>query len=124
MEEAVPDCLITGYEALTEALTLPDPDDRHVLAAAIVGKCSAIITRNVRDFPRATLASYDIEAMHPDDFIHHQVGLDRAAVIVSARNCRMRLRNPPSSAEQYVETLRRQGLPKTCAELAEYVSII
>ena len=36
MNQAVPDCLVTGHEQLIPALKLPDPDDRHVLAAAIV----------------------------------------------------------------------------------------
>ena len=35
MNEAVRDCLVTGYEDLIASLSLPDPDDRHVLAAAI-----------------------------------------------------------------------------------------
>jgi hypothetical protein len=35
MEHAVPDGLVSGYKTLIPALTLPDPDDRHVLAAAI-----------------------------------------------------------------------------------------
>ncbi len=39
MDLAVPDCLVTGYEGLIENLNLPDPDDRHVLAAAI--RCQA-----------------------------------------------------------------------------------
>ena len=41
------DAVVTGYEALIPTLTLPDPDDRHVLAAAIVGGCDVIVTRNL-----------------------------------------------------------------------------
>ncbi len=43
MDRATRDCLVTGYESLIPSLTLPDPDDRHVLAAAIVGKCDVIL---------------------------------------------------------------------------------
>jgi hypothetical protein len=34
MDANVEDCLVTGYEPLVGSLTLPDPHDRHVLAAA------------------------------------------------------------------------------------------
>lgn len=68
MDRATRDCLVTGYEALVPALILPDPDDRHVLAAAIVGRCDAIVTQNLKDFPPEALAPFGIETQHPDDF--------------------------------------------------------
>jgi hypothetical protein len=43
MNKAVPDCLVTGYESLIEQVTLPDPNDRHVLAAAIVGHADVLV---------------------------------------------------------------------------------
>ena len=46
MNEAVPDGLVTGHEALIEKLSLPDPSDRHVLAAAIRARASVIVTLN------------------------------------------------------------------------------
>jgi predicted nucleic acid-binding protein len=51
MNAAVRDCLISGYEPLTAALKLPDPKDRHVLAAAIKAKAQIIVTRNLKHFP-------------------------------------------------------------------------
>src|SRR5947209_12072704 len=69
MNEAVRDCLVTGYEDLIESLTLPDPDDRHVLAAAIRADAEVIVTFNLKDFPAGVLASYNVEAMHPGDFL-------------------------------------------------------
>ena len=42
MDRSVRDCLVTGYEALVPQLELPDPSDRHVLAAAIVGRCDRL----------------------------------------------------------------------------------
>src|SRR5438270_8631436 len=69
MNEAVRDCLVTGYEDLIASLSLPDPDDRHVLAAAIRAGAAVIVTYNLKDFPAETLARFDIEAQHPDDFL-------------------------------------------------------
>jgi predicted nucleic acid-binding protein len=69
MNEAVRDCLVTGYEDLIASLSLPDPDDRHVLAAAIRSGGNVIVTYNLTDFPAETLARFDIVAQHPDDFL-------------------------------------------------------
>lgn len=124
MDAAVMDCLVRGYKKLIPSLTLPDPNDRHVLAAAIHAGADAIITFNLKDFPASELNQYDIEALHPDEFIHHQFGLQAAAVIITAARCRARLKNPPVSAEDYLATLAAQSLPKTAVELAAYVGVI
>src|SRR4051794_19944718 len=68
MIDAVPDCLITGYEHLIPHVHLPDEDDRHVLAAAIAGRAELIVTVNLRDFPADVLETHNIEAIHPDNF--------------------------------------------------------
>jgi hypothetical protein len=124
MNRAVLDCLVEGYEDLVPGLLLPDSDDRHVLAAAIHCGADSIVTFNLKDFPRSALEKYGIDAIHPDDFINHQFGLAGPLVVVSAQRCRARLRNPPRTAEEYLETLERQGLPKTIFELRQYTSII
>jgi predicted nucleic acid-binding protein len=124
MDQCVIDCLVTGFEELIPSLTLPDEDDRHVLAAAIRCGADAIVTFNLRDFPDAALKPYEIEVLHPDDFLHHQFGLDQASVIVAAQRCRSRLKNPPRTAEEYLETLSLQSLPKLVGELVPYASVI
>ena len=53
MNENVRDALVEGYERLIPALTLPDPADRHVLAAAIRASADLIVTYNLREFPMA-----------------------------------------------------------------------
>ena len=58
MDAHVPDSMVTGYEKLIEGLDLPDPDDRHVLAAAIRGRADVIVTCNLKDFPPEKLAPY------------------------------------------------------------------
>lgn len=124
MNQSVLDCLVEGYDELIEGLSLPDPDDRHVLAAAIHSNCDAIVTMNLKDFPMSHVGKYDIEVLHPDDFIFNQFGLDTAAVLTSAQRCRDRLRNPHKTAAEYLERLEAQGLPKTVAELRQYQAII
>jgi hypothetical protein len=75
-------------------------------------------------FPADYLAKFNIEPLHPDEFVHHQFGLDNASVIVAAQRCRARLKNPPKTAEEYLASLDAQGLSKTVAELCKYRSII
>jgi hypothetical protein len=64
MDASVRDAKVFGYEELIEGLVLPDPDDRHVLAAAIKAGADAIVTFNLKDFPSAVLSKYDIEAVY------------------------------------------------------------
>ncbi len=75
MTPAVPDRTVTGFEGLIDGLVLPDVDDRHVLAAAIRAGAQAIVTFNLDDFPAERLASYNIEAKHPDDFVIDTIDL-------------------------------------------------
>src|SRR5580700_413996 len=44
-------CIVSGYESLISNLELPDPNDRHVLAAAIAAPARIIVTFNLSDFP-------------------------------------------------------------------------
>ena len=126
MNEAVRDCLVTGYEDLIASLSLPDPDDRHVLAAAIRAGADVIVTYNLADFPTKALARFDVEAQHPDDFL--VCLLDQAPGVVCAAVKRQRegLRNPPKTARRSGKCLPRgftratatpspSAIPSTCA---------
>jgi len=124
MDQAIPDGLVTEYETLIAGLNLPDPDDRHVLAAAIRCSASVIVTFNQKDFPPAALAPFGIEAQHPDEFIENLFDLDQAAVLQAALLQRSHLRQPPITAEHYLEILLRLGLVQTVKALTSYRTII
>lgn len=113
MEAAVPDASVRGYEKLIPTLTLPDPDDRHVLAAALHGRCDVIVTYNLKDFPASVLDQDDIEAQHPDEFIGHLIDLRPELVCPAAKSVRARLKNPPVEPDDYILTLAAQKLPAT-----------
>lgn len=119
MNAAVRDCLVTGYEGRIENLTLPDPDDRHVLAAAIKAQAQVIVTYNLRDFPASTLQTYGIEAVHPDDFMLRLIGLDPLVVRETVETHHQSLKNPPKTPAEYLATLSHQSLPKTAAALTQ-----
>ena len=124
MNNHVRDCLVTGYEDFIAALTLPDPDDRHVLAAAIRAGADVIVTFNLTDFPAAVLANYGIKALHPDYFVTSQLDLAPPVVCAAAKRQRESLKNPPKSVEEYLEALERQGLAQTASALRRFAAII
>ena len=124
MDRAVPDCLVTDYEDLIISLELPDPDDRHVLAAATRCQAGVIVTFNLDDFPGNILNQYGIEAQHPDEFIGHLLDLDPGAVCNAARQQRQALRYPSKSSREFLDTLLRQGLAGTVARLEEMIDLI
>ncbi|MEM6159946.1 PIN domain-containing protein [Erwinia sp. P6884] len=92
MNKALPDALVTGFEPLIPGLTLPDPDDRHVLAAATRCNAEVIVTFNMKDFPKDNFAQFGIEAMHPDEFISDLFDLNQALVLNAVRTQRSSLK--------------------------------
>jgi hypothetical protein len=124
VNDSVPDCLITGYEELIGGLQLPDPGDRHVLAAAIRAGAGVIVTYNIKDFPEPELAKYGIEVQHPDTFVGHLLDLAPAVVAAVVKDQRAVLRNPPRNAEELLATLEQQQLVGTVARLREMIALI
>lgn len=118
------DALVTGYEPLIDGLILPDAKDRHVLAAAIHSRADAIVTFNLKDFPESALKPWGIEAIHPDDFITYQFDLHVPHVCAAAKRIRERLKNPPRSAEEYIDRLRIVGLPRTAERYRDCLMLI
>ena len=83
MDTSVRDCLVENYRDLIPSLELPDPDDRHVLATAIVTSADVIVTYNLKDFPHENLERYGIEAQHPDEFVSNLIDLAPSQVWVA-----------------------------------------
>lgn len=119
MTKAVADCMVEGYEPLIAGLTLPDPDDRHVLAAAVRAGAQAIVTFNLRDFPEAALAVHGVEAIHPDAFVLDLLDLWPAAIANAVQEQAASLKNPPMSLADVLDVLRNNGLVQAVAKLRE-----
>jgi len=110
MNDHIFDSLVTDYEDLIPSLTLPDPDDRHVVAAAIRGRADVIVTFNLKDFPASILSHYSIDVQHPDVFLRHLLDLDGGLICATIRQQRLDLRKPPKPAEEMLDTFGEQGL--------------
>ncbi len=117
MKEAFPQAMVSGFEDRIEALDLPDPGDRHILAAAIVGQSQVIITKNLKDFPANYLEKYHIQAKGPDDFLLDTIDLNPPLAIAAFKNMVLRRKNPNQDEFQVLDALTRAGYGETAKEL-------
>lgn len=120
--EALPDALVTGWHSLTVGMLTPDPDDRHVVAAAVAGRADTIVTNDVDDFPEWSLP-FKITAQTADQFLADMLDMNplatRAAVDAVASRTSRRPGRPELSPQDVVARLgTRSGCPTFAAEYA------
>lgn len=117
MNQAIRDVLVTGYQPLIPILGLPDPDDRHVLAAAIKAGAQLIVTQNTKDFPEEKLETWNLSANRADDFVLGLIDLDRQAVYAQVQRMADAWKNPPGTVDDVLNSLERDGLVGSVAAL-------
>lgn len=117
---AFPEALVTGYEIFEGKLALPDPDDNHVLAAAIATSASVIVTDNLADFPSVALDPHGIQAISADDFIADTIELDPSEAILALRRMRERFNNPALDVAALIHKSEAQGLLQVATFMDEY----
>lgn len=117
MRESIRDVNVVGWEHLVNDLNLPDPEDNHVLAAAIRGHAQVIVTANLKHFPQLILKEFDIQAIHPDEFVVSLMDLHEGRIVGIVHLQAAALKNPPMSVPDVVDALARSGLPRTAARL-------
>lgn len=106
MRSAFPNAVVKDYEDLIPAMT-NDPKDRHVAAAAVRGGAALIVTANIRDFPPESLEQYDIEAVHPDDFLQDQFDLDPTVTVACLRQQRAAYTRPQFTFREFYLSLAK-----------------
>ena len=124
IEVAFPESLVTGYEVFEGKLDLPDPDDNHVLAAAISTSASVIVTDNLADFPAEALAPHAIHAISADDFIADTIDLDPSEAILALRRMRERLNDPALDVPALIHKSEAQGLLQVATLMNEYKAFL
>ncbi len=115
MDRHVLGCRVRGYERWERRLMLPDTHDRHVLAAALVCAADFIVTFNTRHFPQNILDPFHITPVTPDQLL--QSLTDSGIVVSAAAEHRASLTRPRLPTTEYLDALRRNGLPLTAAAL-------
>ncbi len=117
MAQAFPEACVTAGAYLIPSLTLPDPDDCHVLATAIVAGAEHIVTENLKDFPDDVLSPYGLSAISPDDFLTSTFELYPADALSTMRAMRLDYENPPFTPSEFIFDLQAKGLPKLASLL-------
>ena len=114
-------CLVTDYEKHMEGMILPDLNDRHVLARPLNAQRRWLSAWNVGDFPKTALELHAIALWTPDDLISRLAKAHPDLVLQVMREHRASLKNPRSSAADYLEILENQKLSRLCGIAAAWV---
>ncbi len=110
---AFPDALVLNYESLIEHLSLPDENDRHVLAAAIKTNAHVIVSNNIKDFPKEILEKYGLKIKTPDDFLTDIIDLNGEKAIEAFKEMVMNKKHPDLDEYEVLDCLRKNGLNDT-----------
>lgn len=119
MNDAFEDALIEGREPLEDGIQgLPDPDDRHVVATAVRGSAAAIVTDNLRHFPKEVLEPLGLHARSSDQFLLDLMTLNEARAVACVAQTADKRHNPAVSTEEYLFSLAKSGAPTFAREIA------
>jgi predicted nucleic acid-binding protein len=119
MDRAFPGASVDpdAWQPLVAGLELPDPDDRHVLAAAVAGGADGIVTPNLKDFPAERLAQHGLEAASPDEFLLDHLDISPARVLAALAHQAADTWRPPLTVADVLDRLSRAGAPSFAAEV-------
>jgi hypothetical protein len=125
MERAFKEAMVDGFDHfLALCGAIPDPKDRHVLAAAISTRAHVIVTDNLNDFPDRALAPFDIEARSADAFIADTAMLDIGRAVGAIKRMRSRFGSPAIRADDLLLKMEAQSLTETADVLRPYVELL
>jgi predicted nucleic acid-binding protein len=112
MNSALPEAMVTGYDYRISTIAFEDPDDRHVIAAALHVRASGIVTRDTAHFTPESMAPFGLKVVDPDELLvacHDWFPQDCIRTVEEAR---LSLTVTKPSLDQYLETLESQDLPE------------
>ncbi|NLE79303.1 MAG: PIN domain-containing protein [Rhodococcus sp.] len=104
MRAAFDDAVVTGWEPLDGSYGLPDPDDEHVVAAAVVGGAGVIVTHNFKDFPEGRVPKH-LQVVSAAEFAADNVAVSPIVARQAVETMVERLANPAMSVEEVLALL-------------------
>jgi PIN domain-containing protein len=121
MDRVVPDALVTGHHRWIPTVSMSDPGDRHVVAAAIEAKAVAIVTAD-RHFRDGDLDPHGLAVWRPNEVLMGLYRADPDALVACMANARRNLSRSQPPATDFVAGLRRTGrLGKFCDTLERHL---
>jgi PIN domain-containing protein len=108
MDAAFPEAMVTGYEQVIGSMTC-DEKDRHVVAAAIVGRAQEIVTSNVAHFPESSVSGFGLSVVEPGEFLCDLLSVDHNGVLDALGRISAARKNPPRTMIEVLEALRGRG---------------
>lgn len=116
LRESFPEAIVTGWESFEGSFGLPDPDDEHVAAAAMVGGAATLVTENLKDFP-ADVMPPNLPVIDAAQFGFNVVACDPPAALRALQSMSRRYRRPTRTPPQIVEDLEVRYAMDAAAEL-------
>jgi hypothetical protein len=116
METHFEDARVVGHDSLLPLLTC-DPKDRHVLAAAVHGRAQQLVTFNIRDFPAASVAAFEVEVVTPEDFLLDLLDLAPGTILRVLRAQAARHKREPKNVPGLLNALAKGGVPQFADEV-------
>lgn len=104
MRHAFADAIVSGHDPLIGTYGLPDPDDEHVVAAAIVGGAGAIITANLKHFPTSIVPPH-IGVLPPAEFARDTVAIDPPRAFAALAEISARYVDPSATVDELLTIL-------------------
>jgi len=117
MNNALPGATVAAYEHLISTVSLPDPDDRHVVATAIAASASVILTWNLQDFPATELKKFGLRRQTPDAFLVELYDQAPDLTVSSLANARRNLNKSRVSVSEFIDILGKQKLTQLVTRL-------
>ncbi len=122
MNRFLPDANVAGYQRHIDRIRLPDPDDRHVVAAGIAANASFIITWNAPDSPARELAKHGLSRKSPDTLLTDPYSARPDVVLAATANARRNLSRSASSASDFLDALDRQRVHRFVRAMRGHIS--
>ena len=126
MRVAVPDWAVCskGIASIEQSLQLPDMNDRHVLAAAMIGHADCIVTDDKWGFDDEIVSQYGIEIIDTDSFIVNQLDLDEYQALAALKAMRLRWKNPDATPDNFCAVFEKNKLLLTAQRLRDRIELI